>query len=483
MGQQNMTSELDNGVNPTCVSTTTDADGYPTFSGCTPTICPSTQHRQRWHPLYPARCGFTMSYPRYALSDGKRLFIADSGNDRVLVYKNIPTTNGQTADILSGATGRIHRQVTTSTDTFRPDANILESSANTTRTPYGLAWDGTNLYVSDPYDVRVLVFTPGSPNIPITGITNGASLNTYAVGTVSITGTITAGDTVTITITAPGATTGTCPSTTGGFVCYTYTVLSTDTLASIVEALANDINGTGKGYTTPDPNVIATANIVAGSLFVVNLIARQPGLNGNNIGYSATTASASSTGTPTEAATAAGSALAGGAAAAELAPGTLVTIFGNNLADVPAEGISATPDANGKYPTSNFNGVQVYFDGIRSPILFVSPTQINTQLPFEVTGANGVSAFVRTVHNDGSVTATNAIGVPVISGYGNPGIFAQTEPIRGLRSRTTPVAMPLRWWMSMDPLRPATSRPLPLVATTTTTRCRPPILCKQFATV
>jgi uncharacterized protein (TIGR03437 family) len=431
VGQQNMTSELDNGASTTCVANTTaDADGYPTYTNCTPTICPSTGNDSAGNPLYPARCGFTMSYPRYALSDGTRLFIADGGNDRVLVYENVPTSNGQAANIFLGQPDQYTDQVTTSTDTFRPDANILESSADTTRTPYGLAWDGTNLYVSDPYDVRVMVFTPGSPNIPITGITNGASLNTYAVGTVSITGTITATDTVTITTTAPDATTGTCPSTTGGFVCYTYTVLSTDSLASIVQALANDINGVGKGYTTPDPNVIASADIVGGTLFVVNLTARQPGLDGNNIGYSATTASASSTGTPTETATAAGSALEGGAAAAELAPGTLVTIFGNNLADVPAEGISATPDANGNYPTSNFNGVQVYFDGIRSPILYVSPTQINTQLPFEVQGANGVSAFVRTVHNDGSVTATNAIGVPVISGYGNPGIFAQngTDP-------------------------------------------------------
>jgi uncharacterized protein (TIGR03437 family) len=263
-----------------------------------------------------------------------------------------------------------------------------------------------------------MVFTPGTPSIPITGITNAASQNTYAVGTVSLTGTITAGDTVTISITSPGATTGTCPSTTGGFVCYTYTVVTNDTLVSIAEALANLINGTAKN-TTPDPNVIATADIVEGSLFVVNLIAREPGLNGNNIGYAATTAASSTSGTPTEAATAAGASLAGGAAASELAPGTLVTISGNNLADTTA---AATPDANGNYPTTNFNGVQVYFDGIRAPILSVSPTQINTQLPYEVTGSNGVSAFVRTVHSDGSVTATNAIGIPVVQE--NPGIFA-----------------------------------------------------------
>ncbi len=410
VGQPDMTSELDDGGNKTCVSTTTDADGYPEYTNCTPTICPSTSTDSDGTPVYPARCGFTMESPRFALSDGQRLFIADSGNDRVLVYENIPTANGQAADIFIGQPDQYTDQVTTSTDTFRPDANILESSADTTRTPYALAWDGTNLYVSDPFDVRVLVFSMGSPNIPITGITNGASQNTYAVGTVSIGGTITANDTITIMITTPGTTATTCPAT--GLECYTYTVKSTDNLATIVVALANLINA------APDPNVIASANIVAGSLFVVDLIARQPGLNGNNIGYSATSASATSGGTVTESATAAGSTLAGGAAAAELAPGSLVSIFGSNLANTTA---LAAPGADGGYPTS-FQGVEVYFDGIRSPIFYVSPTQINTQLPFEVSGSNGVSAYVRTVQSDGSVTVTNAIGVPVVEE--NPGIFA-----------------------------------------------------------
>ena len=407
------------------------------------------------------------------------MFVADGGNDRVLVYNNIPTTNGVKADIYLGQPDEFTDQVSTSTDTFRPDANILESAPNTIRTPLALAWDGTNLYVSDPFDLRVMVFTPGSPNIPITGITNAASLNTYAVGTMSLTGTITAGDTVTITITSPaGRDRGVPPTTCAtGNECYTYTVVSTDTLVSIAEALANLINGVENEHHAGS-NVIATADIVAGSLFVVNLIARQPGLNGNNIGYSATTAASTSTGTPTEAATAAGSTLAGGAAAAELAPGTLVTIFGNNLADTTAV---ATPDANGNYPTTNFNGVQVYFDGIRSPILSVSPTQINTQLPFEVTGSNGVSAFVRTVHNDGSVTATNAIGVPVMSGRESRHFRRRREPTRGPSSLTTPAETRSRWWISMDRLRRATSRPSRLAATTMTTQCSPPTLCKRFA--
>jgi uncharacterized protein (TIGR03437 family) len=415
VGQPNMTTEGDNNYGGTCKSNGIDSDGVTTFpSGCQ-TFCAVNGKDAVGNPTYPLRCGYTLSYPRYALSDGHHLFIADGGNDRVLVYNNVPSSNGPKADTYLGQPDEFTNQVTTSSNTFRPDANILLSAPNTIQTPMALAYDGTNLYVSDPFNFRVVVFTPGSPNIPINGITNGASLNTYAVGTVSVTGTTTAGDTVTINIASPGATGTTCPST--GLACYTYTVVKNDSLATIVEALANLINGTKSG-STPDPNVIASANIVSGSLFVVDLIARQPGLNGNNIGYTASVAPASSGGTVTEAATAAGASLQGGAAAAELAPGTLVTIFGNNLADTTA---NATPGLNGGYPTS-FNGVEVYFDGIRSPILFVSPTQINTQLPYEVSGSNGVSAFVRTVHNDGSVIATNAIGVPVVGE--NPGIFA-----------------------------------------------------------
>jgi uncharacterized protein (TIGR03437 family) len=422
VGQQNMTSELDDGGIASCIpSTTPDADGNPTYSGCVPTICPSTGMDVAGNPLYPQRCGVTMELPRYALSDGKRLFVADGGNDRVLVYNSIPTTNGVKADVYLGQPDEWTDQNTSNSDSFRPDANILESAPNTVRTPLALAWDGTNLYVSDPYDLRVVVYTPNSPNIPINGITNAFSISTSAVGTVNIalaapvacgmTTTVTAGDIITITITPPGATTGTN---------YAYTVLKSDTLISITQALANLIDGLTKG-TAADPYVLATANIVDGSIFDVNLTARVPGLNGNNIGYSATAAAASSSGTATEVVTAAGASLTGGAAATELGPGSLVSIFGTNLADVPADGIIASPGATGYYPTS-FNGVEVYFDGIRSPITFVSPTQVNAQLPFEVGDANGVSAVVRTVHSDGTVTATNAIGVPVV--FANPGIKA-----------------------------------------------------------
>ena len=42
----------------------------------------------------PGPCSASLNFPRFALSDGTRLFIADGGNDRVLIYNTIPTTNG-----------------------------------------------------------------------------------------------------------------------------------------------------------------------------------------------------------------------------------------------------------------------------------------------------------------------------------------------------------------------------------------------------
>ena len=44
------------------------------------------------------------------------------------------------------------------------------------RRPPSLAWDGTNLYVADPTDFRILVFTPEAPSVQQNGVVNSASL-------------------------------------------------------------------------------------------------------------------------------------------------------------------------------------------------------------------------------------------------------------------------------------------------------------------
>jgi uncharacterized protein (TIGR03437 family) len=405
VGQPDMVSEAtdaQNNVLGTCVANGTDTDGNPTFpAGCV-TICPAVPNGvdSDGNPTYPARCNKTLNLPNYALSDGQRLYIADSGNDRVTVYESIPTQNGQAADIILGQPDDVSDVVTDTTSTT-PGAEVLESAPNTIRTPLSLAWDGTNLYVADPYDDRVLAFTPAASNVPVNGILNAASLTVYAVGTIQFAGTVTAKDTVTITFTN----TNVSPSTTNS---YTYTVTANDTLQTIIQALVSEINGITNGV--PDPNVIATPDIAADDLIVT---ARVAGPDGDNIEYATTTSTSA-----TETLTPVGTGLSGGQDPSEVAPSTLVTITGTNLSD---NTLSAEPDSQGYYP-STLGGVQVYFDGIRAPLLYVSPTQINTQIPLEVNGSNGLSSFVRTVHNDGSITATTAIAVPVVPE--NPGIFA-----------------------------------------------------------
>ncbi|HYL38299.1 MAG TPA: IPT/TIG domain-containing protein [Bryobacteraceae bacterium] len=398
LGQPDMTSDADNNVLGSCVSNGTDSDMNPTYpAGCTP-VCPPTGMDSAGNPTYPQRCGATLSFPRYALSDGQRLFVADGGNDRVLVYNSIPTQNGQLADIILGQADALSDNVSNSAGTFRPDANIQVSSPDTIRTPMGLAWDGTNLFVTDPFDMRLLVFTIGQPNVPINGITNAASLVVYAIGTVTFSGTITANDTITVTINGTN---------------YKYTVVAADNLTTIVTNMIALINGTSGG--TPDPNVVATPNLGFNQII---LTSRLPGADGNNVTYSATVAAATSSGTATETATTAGVNLNGGQNAAEVAPATLVTINGTNLSDTSVPG---TPDSNGFYPTS-LGGVQVYFDGIKAPLVMVSPTQITAQIPYEVSDRSGVSAYVRTVHSDNSITNTTAVAVPIVGE--NPGIFA-----------------------------------------------------------
>jgi len=378
VGQPDMTSEFDNNAKALCASNGTDSSNNPTF---------------------PARCANTLSFPRFALSDGKRLFIADGGNDRILVFNSIPTQNGAKADVILGQPDEFSELVTDSTDTFRPDSNILRSSPGTIRTPLSLAWDGANLYVSDPFDRRVLAFTIGETSVPINGITNAFSRAVFAVGSVTFGGTVKAADTATITITnAAGTSTD-----------YTYTIVDKDTLTTIIQALADLINGKNSG--TPDPNVTARPNPGFSELL---LTSKLPGGDGNNVSYSVKTST-----NAVITLTAASSLLSGGQNAAEVAPGSLVTIQGTNLSDTSAAG---TPDSKGFYPTT-LAGVTVYFDGIKAPLLFVSPTQINTQVPFELNDSSGTSVFVRTVHSDGSITNTAAIASPIV--LDNPGILAK----------------------------------------------------------
>ena len=85
------------------------------------------------HATYPHSCEYTLSFPRFALSDGTWLYVADGGNDRVLEYETIPTGNAAPANIILGQVGGTVDEATDAADSMN--------------TPTSLAWDGSNLYM------------------------------------------------------------------------------------------------------------------------------------------------------------------------------------------------------------------------------------------------------------------------------------------------------------------------------------------------
>ena len=203
---------------------------------------------------------------------------------------------------------------------------------------------------------------------------------------------------------------------------YKYKILKTDTFDIVINSLVNLINA-GSG----DLNVLATPNDVVQGIL---LTSRKPGVAGNDIAYATATSSGAKI-----VATTGGTTLRGGQDTAQLAPGALVTITGTGL----SESTGAEP-GTGKFLPTEIAGAQVYMDGARVPLLYVSPTQINAQIPIAMAGASSISVYVRTKHNDGTVTVTTPVAVTIVPE--NPGIFAEggNDPRQGLVFHGAPFA-------------------------------------------
>jgi uncharacterized protein (TIGR03437 family) len=96
---------------------------------------------------------------------------------------------------------------------------------------------------------------------------------------------------------------------------------------------------------------------------------------------------------------------------AVVSPGSIASLFGLNLGAAVAVG-NATPLA------TILGGTQLLFNGVPAPLFFVSPNQINFQMPVETAGANAQA----TVIVNGVSSLTTAVQVaPVL-----PGIFTST---------------------------------------------------------
>src|ERR1035441_3477890 len=342
IGQPDLVSSVPNNAFSTSSTDTT----VPPVQ--TPVLCKVSNGTDvNSHLTYPLYCNSTLSFPRFVLAVNNRLFIADGGNDRVLVFNQIPTANGASADLVIGE----------SPDTANSTGivTLASDAADSLRTPMSLAWDGTNLYVSDAYNRRITVYSMGANTVPYAGVVNSASINIVAKGTITFTATIApatvttpptpnsvqAGDEIDVNIGGTSTTnttgSGTNTTTITGGVDYKYTVLSTDTVGTIVSVMATNLS-----FHTASADLTQTA---------------------------------------------------------------LPTTLG---------------------------GTQVYFNGIAAPLTLVSPTMVNAQIPWELGDTTSISAYVRSVSDDGSVMVTTPVAVTIVGA--NPGIYAKpgTTPSVGL---------------------------------------------------
>lgn len=362
------------------------------------------------NPTYPPSCNATVSFPRFALSTGDRLFIADGGNDRVMVFNTIPTQNAPSADFIIGQIGG--------------SVNQASDAADSLRTPMSMAWDGTNLYVSDAYNRRITVYSIGENTIPFAGVRNAASFDIKASGNVAfaLTATVAAGDSIDINI-GGATTTDTLGNTTiTGGADYTYTLVAADTIGTIINALVAKINSSNNG--AGDPNVGAFPDLTTGLLL---LTAKASATAGNTVAYFATVKAVSTGSTASITAATAGATLSGGGDAASIAPGTIVSVIGSNL----SFGTASADLTQDTLPTK-LAGTEVFINGIAAPLVFVSPTQVNAQLPWELNDTTSVNTFVRSQRADGSVIVTTPVAVTIVTA--NPGIYTRpgTNPVQGV---------------------------------------------------
>lgn len=398
VGQPDLVSSIaNNAYTGTAATSSTD-----NINKETPVLCSVTNGVDLYgNPTYPNYCNYTLNFPRFAMAAAGRFFIADGGNDRVLMYNKVPSVNAVAADTIIGEIGG--------------DVNQASDAADSLRTPMSMAWDGTNLYVSDPYNRRITAYTIGASTVGYQGVRNAANLNIVATGTLAVslsssTASIQAGDTITITINT---------------ATYTYTVLANDTLKTVVSGICSLINSANSG--AGDIYVVATPDATPGATTVL-LSAKQPGDLGNNVTYSVTYAPPTGTTSATIVVTSGGPSLTGGGDAAKIAPGAVVSILGTNL----SAGTASADMTQNQLPTK-LGGTEVYFNGIQSPLFMVSPTQINAQVPWELGDTTSVSSFVRSVMADGSIMFTSAVAVTIVPA--NPGIYTvpgTTDPEQGL---------------------------------------------------
>lgn len=329
--------------------------------------------------------------PNSVASDGRRVFIADTLNNRVLIYNSVPTQNGANADVVLGQSNFT---------SFGRSA----AAANTLYDPMSVTTDGQRLIVTDFGNNRVLIYN----SIPTQ---SGASAD-VVIGQQNFSGSD-AGNT----------------ATTLNFPRYAF---SDGTRLVIVDSGNNRIliynripttNGAAADIVIGQKDFTGILESCASSYFAVPYAAGSDGdsllvadgfnrrILGFKPGAPLISMVVNGASFSTRAQTAACSVIL---PQPPVAPGGLAAIFGSNLAN-------STVSARTLPLPEELGGVSVKINGIPAPIYFVSPGQVNVQVPFELTG---FSASIELTRRNGNTSVTSA-AAPVGLANGAPGIFTR----------------------------------------------------------
>ncbi len=117
----------------------------------------------------PAISGSTLIDPISVAFDGKRLFVGDGALHRVLVWNSLPAFDNQPADLVLGQ------------QSLGSGNMPAQPGSDTIGRPAALVSDGTNLFVADTVEHRILVFTAADRPLPNNSVVNSASLIPGAV--------------------------------------------------------------------------------------------------------------------------------------------------------------------------------------------------------------------------------------------------------------------------------------------------------------
>jgi hypothetical protein len=130
-------------------------NGIPVLSGATAQIVVG---QPDFTTVSPGPGAAKMNMPMSVWTDGTRLIVGDSANNRVLVWTTFPVSNGQAADLVVG----------------QPDFATVTPGvgSQTLDDPRGVGSDGVQLFVADADNSRVLIFSPfpTSSNPAATGV-------------------------------------------------------------------------------------------------------------------------------------------------------------------------------------------------------------------------------------------------------------------------------------------------------------------------